>query len=391
MRRLTGLIVSLAAALAFAGVAMARPSWTGFYQATPQQISLPPGTLLKFETLRTPAFFRGKAWRILYATRDYLGRPIASSGLVVLPDYAPRNPAERTIVAWAHPTTGIARHCAPTLAKSPLASVLGLNELVSSGHIIAATDYPGLGTIGPIGYLVGRGQANAVLDSVRAARQIPGVGGGSRYALWGYSQGGQAALFAATLAAKYAPELQLAGTAAVAPPTDLPALFRAGYTTLSGRILTSYALGSWSVKYRVPISTIASPENAKAIFDINTNCITDLAGMLDINKAQKPLAKDFLRSDPLVSPPWNGFIAGNSVASLPRGVSAIILQGAADAIVIPPVTRNFVKSACRDGARVQYVELAAKGHGGAAKASVPMVIGWINARFLGKSVASSCR
>lgn len=390
MLRLLSMLM-LALLLVEARPAIARPSWTGFYQAAPREIASPPGTLLKFETLRTPPFFRGKAWRILYATRDYLGRPILSSGIVVLPDYAAASPPSRSIVAWAHPTTGIARHCAPTLAKSPLSSILGLNELVSSGHVIAATDYPGLGTVGPVGYLVGRGQAYAVIDSVRAARQIPGVGGGARYALWGYSQGAQAALFATSLSASYAPELRLVGTAAVAPPTDLAALFRDDLGTLAGRVLTSFALGSWAVKYRVPISTVASPETVKIISGINTNCINDLAGMLDVNRAQQPLAGNFLRVDPLVTPPWNGFIAGNSIASLPRGSSAIVLQGSVDAIVSPRVTRRFVQNACRNGARVQYVELQSKGHGSSAKAAVGQAIGWINARFQLKPAPSSCR
>ena len=68
------------------------------------------------------------------------------------------------------------------------------------GHVVAATDYPGLGTPGPVGYLVGKGQAQAVIDSVRAARQLPDVGGSGRYALWGYSQGGHAVAYASLLA-----------------------------------------------------------------------------------------------------------------------------------------------------------------------------------------------
>jgi predicted esterase len=381
----------LALLLAELQPAAARPSWTGFYQATPQQIAAPPGTLLKFEVMRTPGFFRGKAWRILYATRDYLGRPIASSGIVVLSGYAAANPAERSIVAWAHPTTGIARHCAPTLAKSPLGTINGLNELIPAGHIIAATDYPGLGTPGPIGYLVGRGQAFAVIDSVRAARQIPGVGGGSRYALWGYSQGGQAALFADRLAGAYAPELKLVGTAAVAPPTNLAQLFRNDMSTVAGRVLASFALGSWAVKYRVPLVSAATGDALADIARVNSNCVTDLAGLLDINRAQKPLSDRFLSIDPTVSPPWSGFMAGNSIAMLPRGSNAIILQGTSDAIVSPRVTRTFVQNSCRNGARVFFVELQSKGHGSSAKAAVPKAISWINSRFAGRATPITCR
>ena len=54
---------------------------------------------------------------------------------------------------------------------------------------------------------------------VRAARSLPAVGNGTRYAVWGHSQGGQAALYAGLMSQSYAPELRLAGIAAAAPGT----------------------------------------------------------------------------------------------------------------------------------------------------------------------------
>ncbi len=76
---------------------------------------------------------------------------------------------------------------------------------------------PGLGTAGPHPYLVGLSEARAVLDSVRAAREIAGAGASDRFAVWGHSQGGQAALFSGLIADTYAPELRLAGVAAAVP------------------------------------------------------------------------------------------------------------------------------------------------------------------------------
>lgn len=197
--------------------AQARPLSPGQANAPLQAGKMKPGTLIRYDRIALPGNYRAKAWRIAYSTRDVFLRPTLSTGIVVLPDKAPKIPMERRLVAWAHPTTGIARKCAPSLRSSPLKAISGLNDLVAAGLVVAATDYPGLGTEGPIGYLVGPGQAYATIDSVRAARQIPGVGGGPDYALFGYSQGGHAALFASQLSARYAPELNLKGVAAVAP------------------------------------------------------------------------------------------------------------------------------------------------------------------------------
>lgn len=85
--------------------------------------------------------------------------------------------------------------------------------------MIVATDYVGLGTAGPHPYLIGQGEARSLLDSVRAARQMPGLSLEPETVIWGHSQGGHAALWAGTLAPTYAPAPRPAWSCA-APPID---------------------------------------------------------------------------------------------------------------------------------------------------------------------------
>ena len=54
--------------------------------------------------------------------------------------------------------------------------------------------------------------------------QLPEAGAAPIYAVWGHSQGAHAALWTGEIAAGYAPELQLKGVAAAAPPTNLAVL-----------------------------------------------------------------------------------------------------------------------------------------------------------------------
>jgi hypothetical protein len=75
---------------------------------------------------------------------------------------------------------------------------------------------------------------------------MPEAHAGRRTALLGFSQGGHAVLWANQLAPSYAPELDLVGVAALAPPTYLAELFTDDYDELSGRILTGLVLESWS-------------------------------------------------------------------------------------------------------------------------------------------------
>jgi predicted esterase len=370
--------------------AMARPSATAFFDWANLSPSIAPGTLLRSQKMTLPPFFRAKAWRILYMTRDYADRPIVSSGMVILSAYAPTNPNDRNIVAWAHPTTGVARKCAPSLRQDPTSSIAGFNDLIPAGYIIAATDYPGLATPGPIGYLVGKGQGQAVIDSVRAARQIPEIGGSNRYAMWGYSQGAHAALFGASLATRYAPELKLVGVAAAAPPTNLSDLLTATIGTLEGRVLAAMTLESWSAKYNVPLNTLVDASVAKVVAAVAGNCVDDLGGKLDVLAAQKPLVQKFLNYDPSTQPPWNSFMRANSVPTLPRGIPVFIAQGKSDQIVHRNVTNQFVKNQCAAGVAVRYLTLPGMDHGKTQKAGSTPAVLWIKDRFAGKPAPSNC-
>jgi acetyl esterase/lipase len=129
------------------------------------------------------------------------------------------------------------------MAMFLIQQIQGVREMVGRGYVVAATDYPGLGTPETHPYLVGESEARAVLDSVRAARELTGAP--ARFAVWGHSQGGQAALFTGIMAKSYAPELDLVGVAAAAPATELETLLADDIDTNGGRNLTAMTLWSW--------------------------------------------------------------------------------------------------------------------------------------------------
>ena len=211
-----------ALALVALGGCTTSPTVGSFYQVPPGPLRSRPGDLLRSERMSgAPA--GNEAYRILYASQGPDGNVIPVSGVVVVPAGSSN---ARNIVAWAHPTTGIATHCAPSLSSGIFKSIPGLKDMLARRYVVTATDYPGLGTVGPNPYLVGLSEGRAVLDSVRAARQVPGANAGSRCVLWGHSQGGQGVLFAGEIARRYAPELSVVGVAAIAPPTDLETLLR---------------------------------------------------------------------------------------------------------------------------------------------------------------------
>src|SRR5271168_1093014 len=184
---------------------------TAFYRAPVSEAAGAPGTLVRQEVI-DGAPLGAITYRVLYRSTGLDNKPILVSGVVIVPPGDPP-PGGRPIVAWAHPTSGVVPRCAPSLAIFLFEQIQGLRSFVREGYVVAATDYPGLGTPEPHPYLVGASEARAVIDSVRVAATLPGAGGGKKFVVWGHSQGGHAALFTGILAKTYAPELELLGVA----------------------------------------------------------------------------------------------------------------------------------------------------------------------------------
>ena len=195
--------------------------------------------------------------------------------------------------------------------------------------------------------------------SVRAARQVPGADAGTRYAVWGHSQGGQAALYAGLMARAYARELTLTGIAAAAPATDLRTLMMDDADTAGGRNLTAMTLWSWTRVFGVPIDNVVAPEAMGAVNRLAQECIE---GPLDIflrGMTGKMLATHFLTVKNLPDlEPWRTLLQRNTPAPLPRGIPLFLAQGVADEVVRPAVTRAYMARTCRNGARVRLLSIS---------------------------------
>lgn len=190
-----------------------------------------PGTVMACRTVDSlPVVGVGtpmKAWKVQYGSTDGHGKPVAVAGTVVVPEKAWTGPGERPLVAFAPGTLGIGPQCAfsKQLAGAWVDAYEGPNiaALLKAGYAVAATDGVGYleGQVHP--YVSGLDAGHAVLDMARAASKVPGggVSSAAKVGLWGYSEGGSGSLWAAQLAASYAPELKVAGVAAGGVPGDL--------------------------------------------------------------------------------------------------------------------------------------------------------------------------
>jgi Secretory lipase len=162
---------------------------------------------------------------------------------------------------------------------------------------VGASDDRGGSTLGAAGthpYLVGVSEARAVIDSVRAARSISGTDGGNRYAAWGHSQGGQAALFSGLIADSYAPELNLVGVAAAAPATNLITLISDDFKSRGGKNLTAMTLWSWSRVFGAPIDRVVELAAVPNVDRLAEQCIESVFDFVIRQRTERPLEQNFL-------------------------------------------------------------------------------------------------
>lgn len=363
---------------------------TSFYDAPQSDIAGPPGTLVRQEPM-AGAPLGAAAYRVLYRSTSFEGKPILVSGVIVVPQGAPP-PGGRPIVAWAHPTSGIAPRCAPSRAIFIFQQIQGLRPLIARGYVVAATDYPGLGTPAPHPYLVGVSEARAVIDSVRVARNMPGAGGGARFTVWGHSQGGHAALFTGIIVKSYAPELTLLGVAAAAPATELAALMDDDMDTPGGKNITAMTLWSWQRVYGAPMDKVVDPRAMPAIDRLVQECVEGPYDLIVRHRTEKPLEDYFLTVEhPADVEPWHALLSKNTPGTLPPDIPIFIAQGAIDPVISPAVTQDYAAAVCKAGSKVRMLVMPNVGHGGAGRASALAAVDWMTARFAGESPPDDCK
>lgn len=365
------------------------PKPGGFYRIAKSQIIGPPGEILKVEAFGG-APVGSSAYRVLYRSTGLDNEPIAVSGIIVVPEGAVPQ-GGRPVIAWAHPTTGVANRCAPSLMSGFFKSIKGLPDMLAQGYVVAATDYPGLGTDGTHPYLVGTSEGRAVLDSVKAARRLPQAEAGSKFAVWGHSQGGHAVLFAGQLAASYAPDLKLAGVAAAAPATDLSALLKDDIATKEGKVLTAFALWSWNRVFGAPLGPVLDPSGKPTVDKIASECIENNFEALAVVMTEKKINKNFLHGDVTQIEPWKSLLAKNSTGNAPAGAPVFLAQGTADTTVHPPVTLQAAKALCAKGTPVELDWLPGVNHNLAAVKSASAAVAWMGDRLQGKRAPNQCR
>ncbi len=364
------------------------------------------GDLLSKTKLTLPAGTTGiRGWRIRYTTLRG-GKPVVSSGMLLEPTgKAPRS--GRKIVAWAHPTLGMGKVCAPSAKPFPPPPAQAnpmsswMLSIVRRGWVVVATDYAGLGTRGTLPYLVGPYEATDVITSVVAARRA-NVSAGTDYAVVGFSQGGHASLWSPQKRS-LARGMRMRGVVGAAPAADLPGLFRAQqgkplWPALEW-LLGSEIVAAWPV-YTPGLSTkelltTAGKANYKAIAKL---CISPTDGAA----AQKLIiqlisqGKALFTSNPMTNAAWLRQGKLELPPSPPRSIPVLITQGDKDPVILPETNVATIKRLCRARNYVDKDWVVNTGsnpalyHEQALTLAAGRIADWLSDRFAGRRATSVC-
>ena len=325
--------------------------------------------------------------RILYTTRDALGQPAVASALVIIPQDPP--PGPRPVVAWNHGTTGVARGCAPSLrdASATRWAIPGLDQAVAEGWVVVASDYSGQGAPGVFPYLIGRGEARSSLDAVIAADELEGLTLSRRTAVWGHSQGGHAALWMSQVAGDYAPDLDILGTALLAPaaePVKLAEELTRGDANVLLSILISWVLVPYADTYPdVDLNRYIAPGSEAIVREMTQRCpsepgvVVSVATALGVSE-DRPLYVGDLTAGPL------GRRLEDNTPTGPWGHPILVAWGDQDEVIPPRLQQEFVDRLCALGEQVRSLEYRGYDHLRPllpGSAFVPVIIDWTEARF----------
>jgi dienelactone hydrolase len=201
-----------------------------------------------------------------------------------------------------------------------------------------------------------------------------------RVIISGHSQGGHAALWAASLAPSYTPELRLLGTAAFAPQSHtaaeasfLKAVNLASLTPLAALILRGVEIADPSLH----VGSLLTKAAAKLYPQTLSTCLNALSSKKSFGGL--PLTQLVSRSANLTA--TIAEIAKNDPDHLKIKAPVLLEQGLADKTVLPALDRQLSQSLAAAGDTVTYTAYPGATHGSVLRVAAKDATAFLRRRF----------
>jgi len=334
------------------------------------------------------------AWSVLYQSSNQHGAPDFVTGTVIVPTATWKGSGPRPVVTVGIGTQGLAHECAPSLQMAAGTEYDGgeIAAAVKQGYAVAVTDYQGYTNDAIPTYIAGKAEGQAVLDIVRAAREVPGAGISSSAPTiaWGYSQGGQAVSWAGELQPSYAPDVNLVGVAAGGVPGNLQEVAAFDNGSVGAAFALESVIGLNHADPEFGLFSFTNSEGVKAQAKLLGECaIKSIAEFRDDNLSQFTSGGKTFEQVEAEFPNVKKVVEEQTLGTKPIPVPVYHYHGLEDEFV--PVSQDVAlhQAWCSLGVTDDF-KLYPGDHLLTDPTAVPTVMKWIEERFAGKKAPSTC-
>lgn len=389
-------LAALTLAMSSAYAANPGPSGPAFYNP-PASVTGAHGDLISYRPASVKlngASPAANAWNVMYVSQDADDTLQPTTGTVLVPTAPWSGGGARPVILYAMGTHGMGSDCAPSkqMALDKDYEAFNVAAALKAGYAVLISDYVGYTTGGTPRYMAGPSQGRNTLDIFKAAASIPGVGidSSSKVAIWGYSQGGQAAAFAAELQPSYTPGMNVVGVAQGGTPGDLVAT--ANY--LNGRNGSAFlfmAINGLAEEYptQIPFSLVVSPTGAAAFDKLKSECIFQALFEYQNQDITKYTNTGFTLDKMLSLPPVKKTMSDQMLGNTKINFPVYQFHGQADEFIPLDQAYALKQRYCAKGTTVAF-DLYPSEHIATLFQAAPKVLSWLGDRFAGAQAPSTC-
>jgi hypothetical protein len=371
-----------------AGAATPPPDQDAFYGAPAGLASAAPGAVLRQRSVNLTVAglpLSVPATQVLYRTQNQLGEPTATVATIMKPAVS----VGRTkLLSYQSAYDGLAPTCRPSYVlqagtgnSTVTAESAVAYAYVAQGYTVVMSDYEG-----PTDdFGAGRESGYGTLDAIRAAQHVLGTDVTSTpVALTGYSGGSIASVWATELQPKYAPELDLIGTAAGGVPADFAHNldYIAGSSDWAGAIP---AVGLGLVRaYRLDVDRLLSAKGRQIVDAVGRGCLNPSAYPgLKFEDLLAPKYQNWRKVPEFVTAFNDSIMGRTGTPKAPVLLGVGNKDGTGDAVMVAKDVQQLAYTYCTRKVPTQFQVFQGADHTAGFVAFSPLAAAFLQQRFAG--------
>ncbi len=375
------------------------PEKDPFYKPPAGFESKAPGTVLKSRCAVVPElpgeqFGEVNSYQLLFRSTNSHDEPIAAVTTIIVPGTPWTGLGERPFVAYTPAIDGLGVDCNPSyeLREGSEGELAVAGPMLERGWEVDIPDFEGE----DMEYGAGPTAARVTLDSIRAAYNFKpaDVGPSNPLGTGGYSGGGQASAWTLEESHSYAPELHFTAGAPGGIPVDLNELAKSDDGTAGFSIVLAAAVGVDRGFPELGLGSLWNAEGLAAEKKLEKQCINEFVDEYPDKKFGEFTKPEY--PEPLELPQVEKVLAADSLGTEPGMVNdglptspVFLWQSKTDELVPAAGVERLANYYCSEGVDVTF-DLGASGEHITYLDNAPAAIAYLEARFNGESVESTC-